>query len=378
MRGNARVMVVGGFADSLINFRGPLLRRLVAEGHSVTACAPDATVRVRRELAALGVAYRHVPIQRAGMNPMRDLGTIRALATLYREEHPDLVLTYTIKPVIYGSLAARLTRVPRVCSLITGLGYSFGTTTWRQRALNPVVRSLFRFALARNEVVFFQNPDDLRQFVDAGLANSRQAVLVNGSGVDLERFSVAPLPDGAPAFLLITRLLWEKGVGEYIDAARRLKVRYPEARFRLLGPLDPNPRAVSRGQLDAWCAEGVIEYLGSTDDVRPAIADASVFVLPSAYREGTPRTVLEAMAMGRAIITTDAPGCRETVARGENGFLVPAKDSAALADAMERFLRAPELVSPMGARSRAIAEKKYDVHLVNRMMMRAMGLSSDA
>lgn len=378
MSGDARVMVVGGHADSLIHFRGPLLRRLVAEGHEVTACAPDAAAGVRRELAALGVAYRHVPIQRAGMNPMRDVGTVRALTALYREVQPDLVLTYTIKPVIYGSLAARLSRVPRICSLITGLGYSFGTATLRQRALNPVVRSLFRFALAHNDVVFFQNPDDLRQFVDAGLASDRQAVLVNGSGVDLDHFRVAPLPEGTPTFLLTTRLLWEKGVGEYVEAARSLKANYPTARFRLLGPLDPNPAAVSRAQLDAWSAEGVIEYLGSTSDVRPAIADTSVFVLPSAYREGTPRSILEAMSMGRAIITTDAPGCRETVRVDENGFLVPVSDSIALADAMERFLRDPGLVAPMGARSRAIAEEKYDVHLVNRVMMRAMGLSADA
>jgi glycosyltransferase involved in cell wall biosynthesis len=371
-------MVVGGHADSLIHFRGPLLRRLVAEGHDVTACAPDAGADVRRELAALGIAYRHVPIQRAGMNPMRDVGTVRALTALYREVQPDLVLTYTIKPVIYGSLAARLSRVPRICSLITGLGYSFGTATLRQRALNPVVQSLFRFALAHNEVVFFQNPDDLRQFVDAGLASDRQAVLVNGSGVDLEHFRVAPLPEGTPTFLLTTRLLWEKGVGEYVEAARNLKAKYPTARFRLLGPLDPNPAAVSRAQLDAWSAEGVIEYLGSTNDVRPAIADTSVFVLPSAYREGTPRSILEAMAMGRAIITTDAPGCRETVRGDENGFLVPVSDSIALAGAMERFLRDPGLVAPMGMRSRAIAEEKYDVHLVNRVMMRAMGLSAEA
>ena len=378
MSGDARVMVVGGHADSLIHFRGPLLRQLVAEGHDVTACAPDAGADVRRELAALGIAYRHVPIQRAGMNPMRDVGTVRALTALYREVQPDLVLTYTIKPVIYGSLAARLSRVPRICSLITGLGYSFGTATLRQRALNPVVQSLFRFALAHNEVVFFQNPDDLRQFVDAGLASDRQAVLVNGSGVDLEHFRVAPLPEGTPTFLLTTRLLWEKGVGEYVEAARTLKAKYPTARFRLLGPLDPNPAAVSRAQLDAWSAEGVIEYLGSTNDVRPAIADTSVFVLPSAYREGTPRSILEAMAMGRAIITTDAPGCRETVRGDENGFLVPVSDSIALASAMERFLRDPGLVAPMGVRSRAIAEEKYDVHLVNRVMMRAMGLSAEA
>ena len=309
---------------------------------------------------------------------MRDVRTVRALTALYREIQPDVVLTYTIKPVIYGSLAARLAGVPRVCSMITGLGYSFGTTTWRQRALNPIVRSLFRLALARNEIVFFQNPDDLRQFVESGLANDHQAVLVNGSGIDLAHFSVAPLPEGAPVFLLSARLIWEKGVGEYVEAARTLKAEYPAARFRLLGPLDPNPAAVSRAQLDAWRAEGVIEYLGFADDVRPAIAAASVFVLPSSYREGTPRSVLEALAMGRAVITTDAPGCRETVKRGENGFLVPTKDSRALADAMETFLRDPGLVRRMGARSRAIAEEKYDVHLVNQVMMRAMRLSSDA
>ncbi|MFL5639233.1 MAG: glycosyltransferase family 4 protein [Gemmatimonadaceae bacterium] len=372
----ARVVVVAGFADSLINFRGPLLRRLVADGHQVTACAPDATDRVRGELAALGVEYRHIPVQRARMNPVHDLNTLRALTAVYREIQPDVVLAYTIKPVIYGSIAARLARVPQVCSLITGLGYSFGTATWRQRALNPLVRLLFRFALARNRVVFFQNPDDLRQFVDAGLATEQQAVLVNGSGVDLEHFAVAPIPEGEPIFLLVTRLIWEKGVGEYVEAARQLKGRYPNARFRVLGPLDPNPAAVSRAQLETWCAEGMIEYLGSTDDVRPALAAASVFVLPSAYREGTPRSVLEAMAMGRPVITTDAPGCRETVVSGRNGFLVPINDSTALAAAMERFIRDPGLVVSMGAHSRSIAEKKYDVHLVNRVMMQAMGLNT--
>jgi glycosyltransferase involved in cell wall biosynthesis len=372
----ARVVVVAGFADSLINFRGPLLRRLVADGHEVTACAPDATDRVRGELAALGVTYRHIPVQRAGINPIHDAATIRALIAIYRELRPDIVLTYTIKPVIYGSLAARLANVPHVCSLITGLGYRFGTTTWRQRALNPVVRALFRLALARNDVVFFQNPDDLREFVDARLATEQQAVLVNGSGVDLEHFRVAPIPEGEPIFLLVTRLIWEKGVGEYVEAARQLKGRYPNARFRLLGPLDPNPAAVSRAQLETWCADGMIEYLGSTHDVRPALAAASVFVLPSAYREGTPRSVLEAMAMGRPVITTDAPGCRETVVSGQNGFLVPIKDSTALAAAMERFLRDPGLTAAMGAQSRTIAEKKYDVHLVNKAMMQAMGLDT--
>jgi glycosyltransferase involved in cell wall biosynthesis len=374
-------MVIGGLADSLINFRGPLLRRLVAEGHTVVACAPDASPELQRNLAALGVTYRHVPIQRAGMNPLRDVATLRALVAIYREIQPDLVLSYTIKPVIYGSLAARIANVPHVCSMVTGLGYSFGTATWKQRALNPVVRRLFRAALARNAVVFFQNPDDLALFVDQRLATARQAVLVNGSGVDLQHYATAPLPN-VPSFLLITRLLWEKGVGEYVEAARRLKARYPAASFRLLGPLDPNPAAISRAQLDAWCREGVIEYLGATSDVRPAIAAASVFVLPSAYREGTPRTLLEAMAMGRPVITTDAPGCRETVVRGENGFdngfLVPVKDSSALADAMESFLREPHRVPVMGARSREIAEEKYDVHLVNGVMVRAMGLDSAA
>ena len=377
-RRSARVMVIGGFAESLINFRGPLLRRLIADGHSVVACAPDASLELQARLSTLGIGYRHVPIQRAGMNPLRDVATVRALVDVYRDVRPDLVLSYTIKPVIYGSIAARIAGVPRVCSMVTGLGYSFGTATWKQRALNPVVRGLFRAALSKNEVVFFQNPDDMELFVERKLATERQAVLVNGSGVDLQHYGVAPLPNGAPSFLLITRLLWEKGVGEYVAAARQLKTRWPNATFRLLGPLDPNPTAISRAQLDAWCAEGVVEYLGSTSDVRPAMAAASVFVLPSAYREGTPRTVLEAMAMGRPVITTDAPGCRETVARGENGFLVPVNDASALADAMEQFLRDPKLVPAMGARSRRMAEEKYDVHLVNGVMVRAMGLESAA
>jgi glycosyltransferase involved in cell wall biosynthesis len=219
----------------------------------------------------------------------------------------------------------------------------------------------------------FQNPDDRNLFVASGLVPSTLPVtLINGSGVDLAAYSPCPLPD-EPVFLLIARLLADKGLREYQRAARRLKARYPRARFLLAGDLDPNPLSISAEELAKWRADGAIEYLGRLEDVRPAYAAALVYVLPS-YREGTPRTVLEAMAMGRPIVTTDAPGCRETVVDGVNGFLVPVRDDAALETALERFILDPSLADRMGRESLAIAREKYDVHKVNAVIMAAMNL----
>ena len=221
----------------------------------------------------------------------------------------------------------------------------------------------------------FQNPDDESLFRKLNILSAHaNTCVVNGSGVDVSQFNVAHfIESAAPRFLLIARLLGDKGVREYVQAAKQVKQHYPDTQFDLVGWIDTNPNAITQAELDQWVAAGVLNFLGRLNDVRPAIRDCSVYVLPS-YREGTPRTVLEAMAMGRAVITTDAPGCRETVVDGDNGFLVPIKDADALAQAMLRFIEKPDLSIQMGQRSRIIAEDKYDVHKVNEKMLKRMEL----
>lgn len=307
---------------------------------------------------------------------MSDLGLLLAIYRIMRTLDVDVVLPYTVKPVIYGTIAAWLAGVPRRYALVTGLGYAF--TQQRQGLLTRIIYLLYRFALSKAHKVFFQNPDDERLFRELGLLPvSVPSVVVNGSGVDVAAFTVMPLPSGLPAFLLIGRLLGDKGLREYAEAARRVRAVCPGAHFRLVGWIDTNPDAIAQSELDAWIADGTLEFLGKLDDVRPAIADCTVYVLPS-FREGTPRTVLEAMAMGRPIITTDAPGCRETVVDGENGFLVPVKSVDALVHAMLKFIEDPTLAVRMGKCSREIAEDKYDVHKVNAVMLREMGITVPA
>jgi glycosyltransferase involved in cell wall biosynthesis len=374
-----KFLIIAGLAESLIIFRRPLIVALQVKGVDVHVAAPGlpANSPVRLELQAMGLTVHQVPMLRTGTNPLADLRTAWALWRLMRKIAPGMVLSYTIKPVIYGTLAAWLAGVPQRFALITGLGYAF-QGDWQRSRLQALVQRLYGLALARAQRVFFQNPDDLALFQERGILQPFTPVcVVNGSGVDLASFAVRPLPAaslaGAVRFLFIGRLLGDKGVREYVQAARLLKRLHPDVVCTLVGGLDINPSAIGRSELDGWVADGSIKFLGRLADVRPAIEACSVYVLPS-YREGTPRTVLEAMAMGRAIVTTDAPGCRETVVHGDNGFLVPVQDAEALAQAMRRFIEQPALQQRMGTRSRQLAEDKYDVHKVNAVMLAGMGL----
>lgn len=376
MSGGIGVFVLGSYAESLVNFRGHLLRSMAARGYRVVAGAPAAPPHVIDTLAEMGVAYRDVPFKRAGMRLDQDLRALLALLGLLRELKPEVVLTYTIKPVVYGLLAAQLAGVPRRFAMITGLGYSFIGAGLRAKLAGAAARRLYRLSLRRADGVFFQNPDDRALFQSLALVpGPDRAVMINGSGVDLDAFRPTPLPEGPASFLLIARLLEDKGVREYAEAARQVRAQYPGTCFHLVGWHDRgNPAAIAEHELREWIGEGLIEYHGHLADVRPAIAAASVYVLPS-YREGTPRTVLEAMAMGRPIVTTDAPGCRETVESGVNGLLVPVRDVAALAAAMVRFVEEPHLIPAMGLESRRIAEARYDVHKVNDVILETMGLA---
>jgi glycosyltransferase involved in cell wall biosynthesis len=369
----ANVVIVSGLGKSLVSFRGPLLARLVEKGHAVTAMAPEAEAPAG--LAALGVAYVQLPVDRTGADPLRDLGVIARLRALLVAGNVDVVLGYNVKPMVYAMLAAAAAGVRRRYALITGLGYLFlPDGTRRQRLLSLVARPLYRAALQLASSVFVQNPDDERDLKRARLLPSRQHVVrVAGSGIDLRSFPEHPVPTGPQRFLFVGRLLKDKGIYELAEAARRLRATHPEARVAVLGGLDPNPSSVSAEVLERWRQEGVLDYLGETSDVRPFLRECTVFVLPS-YREGTPRSVLEAMATGRAVVTTDAPGCRETVVDSVNGFLVPVKDAAALCAALRRFVENPGLAAQMGAASRQLAVDKFDVEKVVSTMVEAMEL----
>lgn len=372
------VVVIGSFAESLINFRGALIADMVRIGCRVVACAPNASVEIRSSLAEMRAEFREIPFDRTGLSLIKDLRAFLALLLLMREVRPDVVFAYTIKPVVYGSLAARLTGARGVFSMITGLGYAFSDKGVKQKVVRLVAQLLYRLSLRWNTKVFFQNPDDQADFERMGLLkNSGQAVRIHGSGIDINAFTTAPFP-GVVSFLLIARLLKDKGIIEYVEAARAVKLIYPRVLFRLAGWIDDNPNAISRNQLDLWINDGVIEFLGKLADVRSAISDSSVYVLPSYYREGTPRTILEAMAMGRPIITTDAPGCRETVLNGWNGFLVPTHDAPGLTRAMLKFVESEGLICEMGACSRELAVQKYDIVKVNAVLLSVMGLSHEA
>lgn len=370
-----KVLIVASFAESLLNFRGPLINALCELGHEVHVAAPDATADSAfvDTLQAKMVRVHDIAMQRTGMNPWQDLKCFVSLYRLMSRVKPDVVLSYTIKPVIYGMLAARIARVPNRFALITGLGYSFSSERSTHSLVKSLATNLYRLALSGATKVFFQNPDDRQLFLTQAIVQDvKKTEVVNGSGIDVQRFTVVPFPE-SPVFLLIARLLGDKGIREYANAAAQVKLDYPQAVFRLVGWIDDSPNAIAATELDRWIAAGTIEYVGRLQDVRPAIADCSVYVLPS-YREGTPRTVLEAMAMGRPVITTDAPGCRETVVSGQNGYLVPVKSTDDLAQAMIRFLAQPQSINQMGRVSRAIAESKYDVDKVNQQLLEGMGL----
>jgi glycosyltransferase involved in cell wall biosynthesis len=372
--GAVRVLLIAGLAESLINFRGPLIQALQARGMNVHVAAPELPLGsdLRAQLELRGCTVHDIKLSRTGTNPITDLRSLIGLYRLMQNIGPSIVLAYTIKPVIYGLLAARWARVPKRFALITGLGYAFQAGNEASQ-LQRVARLLYSWALAGATKVFFQNPDDCQLFSELGLAKSEQSVVVNGSGVDLAHYAPQPLVAQTPVFLMMARLLGDKGVREYAQAAAQLKQSYPNAEFRLAGWIDDQPDAISKTELDSWIACGAIKYLGRLDDVRSAIAQCSVYVLPS-YREGTPRTVLEAMAIGRAIITTDAPGCRQTVEDGRNGFLVTVKSVKDLKNAMQKFIETPILSKTMGSESLNLVRNKFDVNYVNESMLRAMGI----
>lgn len=409
-----KILIIGGISRSLINFRGALITAMLTKGHEVIASAGEPLSEVTGIFDSWGVPFIPVRLARTGVNPANDIHSCLQLRRIMCDHRPGIVLSYTIKPVIWGGLAVRFFRPDiKFYALITGLGMVFQPGGVRKRLLMKLVTSLYRVALAGVEKTIFQNEGNRDVFVRLKIVEREKTLVVNGSGVNLDHFTTLPLPKGDLTFLTIARLLGDKGLRELYSASRKLidncellmvaedqncfmkkgvkfqKQSRRNFNIQLLGPIDPSPDGIPLTEVQSWHDTGALTYLGATNDVRPFIADCHVYVLPS-YHEGMPRTVLEAMAAGRPIITTDIAGCRETVPltdkgkaqkergeqvmEGENGFLVRVKDTDALAQAMQRFINQPELISVMGKRSREIAEEKYDVHEINTVMLKAMGL----
>jgi glycosyltransferase involved in cell wall biosynthesis len=364
---------------NLYNFRAGLIRALVGAGYEVVVVAPPDDYSER--LKDLGCRYVPLPMSNKGTNPFSDLWLLVRFWWLLRQERPSVFLGYTIKPNIYGSIAAHALGIP-VINNIAGLGAVFIKDT----LLTKLVKHLYKFSLSKSSTVFFQNEDDRVMFIEAGLVPASITDRLPGSGVDLVKFAYLPVVEkvilgregldhvvSQPTalehkvkFILIARMLFDKGIREYVDAARTIKVRYPNVEFNLLGFLDvQNPAAISRAQMNEWVNEGVVNYLGTTDDVRSYIIQSDCVVLPSFYREGVPRSLLEAAAVGRPIITTNSVGCKEVVDHGVNGFLCEPRDASDLASKIEQFLlMSASQRSAMGLRGREKTEREFDEKIV--------------
>lgn len=369
-----KLVLLGTVSASVFNFRTALIKALVARSYTVYVFCVDYDDDSRKKIRALGAIPVDYSLSRTGLNPLRDIFDTWKLFRQLKKIAPDVVLSYFVKPVIFGSIAARMAAVPRNIGMLEGLGYVFTDLPTglkcKQKILRWIQVFLYRLSLPRLDRLIFLNPDDSKDLLNRNGLNVKNVSILGGIGVDLETYPYTPLNyREVPSFIFVGRLLAEKGINEYVAAAKKVKSSHPEARFVVLGGLDEeNPGGISRRELDDLIASGVIEYPGHVSSVRKWLADASVFVLPS-YREGVPCSTQEAMAVGRAVITTDVPGCRETVVDGVNGYLVPRWDADALAHKLLCFVDDPSLAVRMGGESRRLAEERFDAIKVNERLI---------
>lgn len=367
------IMVLSCHTQSLFWFRLEMMKSFITAGYQVVAVGQLPEEEWKDQFSLYGIRYRQLDAERNGTNPLRDLGTLKKIETLMEQEKPDILFCYQAKTVIYGSMAAHKKGITEIYPLIAGLGSVLIGSGFKNGIVKFLMITEYKLALKYAKTVMFQNPDDLAFFTGHRIVKKEKCRIINGSGVDTQRFVPTPLPQQT-AFLCISRLIRDKGVGEYLEAARLLHKKYPPLRCLLVGPYDTNPSAITPEELASYIEDGSVEYFGEQTDIIPYMSMCSVFVLPS-YHEGTPKTVLEAMASGRAVITTDAPGCRETVTDGKNGLLVPVRDTVALASAMESLVADSYRCIPMGMEGRRLAVEKYDVRKVNQDIMNIMDLS---
>lgn len=366
-----KVMVLSPKNKTLFNFRGDLIKEMINRGHTVIATGPNQDFI--DDVLALGVKFIEVPLTKDNTNILGDIKYYQYVKKVMCNEKPDVVFSYTIKPVIYGSLAARRMGIKNVYSMVTGLGRVYSSSGMKSNILKLLTGILYKKAFKGCKQVIFQNTDDLMKFVGLKYLPERKAVRVNGSGVNMEKFQMTDFPN-QNTFLMIARIIREKGVIDFAKAARIVKLEYPNTRFILVGGYDKSIGAIKPEDLEPYITDGSIEYPGEVKVVEPYIGEASVFVLPTYYREGLPRTILEAMAMGRPIITTDWPGCRDAVEDGVNGYLVKPKDYIGLSETMKKIIENPSKIKVMRQNSLRLCSERYDVNLVNEHMLSIMGL----
>lgn len=366
-----KILIVSPKNKTVFNFRGDLIRDMIAQGHQVVVLGPNRDYV--EDVLALGVSeFIEVKLVKDNTSIKGDLAYLKQLVAIMKAQKPDLVFGYTIKPVIYGSIAARLTGVPHIYAMVTGLGRVYASNGLKAKIVRLITKILYKMAFRACKKVIFQNGDDIAQLVGEHYLPLEKTVQVNGSGVNMTRFLRTELPE-KPVFLMVSRVIREKGVMEFCEAARGVKKNCPDARFILLGGLDVSMGALKMEDIQPYIDDGSVEFPGEVKDPVAFYQSASVFVLPSYYREGLPRTLLEAMSCGRAIITTDWPGCREPVEDGVNGYMIPVKDAAILADRMQKLAEDPALLRKMADAAYDTCRNKFEVSIINRQMRDAIG-----
>ena len=367
-----KIAVLSSHTPSLFWFRLDMMQSFIDKGHTVFALGNEPEEDWKEIFSEKGITYRQIDVQRNGVNPVNDIKCISSMKSVLSEIMPDKIFTYQAKTVIYGTIAANRLGITDVYPLIAGLGSLFLSNSFKTKIIRTILLNEYKYSMKKCPAVFFQNNDDLNVFKDARIINKQKTRILNGSGVNLNIFKVQPMPEQF-AFLCVSRLIRDKGVYEYLEACKAIKQKNPDIRCLLVGPFDSNPSSLKPEELQAFVDEGVIEYFGEQSDMPPYYAQASVYILPS-YREGTPKTVLEAMACGRAIITTDVPGCKETVDNKLNGLVVKEKSVDELVDAMQFMIDNPEEVDRMAANGRKKAEELFDVNIINSAICDTMGL----
>jgi glycosyltransferase involved in cell wall biosynthesis len=358
-----KIVILSSHTNSLFWFRLDFMKELIKKGYDVIAVGSESEIVWKEKFSFYGIVYKQIRVSRNGLNPLNDLNTFSDIYKLLKTEKPDKVFIYQAKTIIYGTIACKLLKTNDVHILIAGLGSIFRGIGIKNSVIKKIMSLQYKIACSFSKTVIFQNDDDRSELIKLRIVDSKKTRIINGSGVNLNVFKPTSLPN-EPVFLMISRLIKDKGIMEYLNAAKLVKSKYQHSRFLLVGPFDSNPSAISESELLPYIESGTIEYFGEQANVQEYLSMCNVYVLPS-YHEGTPKTVLEAMAMGRPIITTDAPGCRETVIDGENGFLVPVKDVVELGNKMIYFIENPIKVDEMSLVSLEIVRSKYDVRIIN-------------
>ena len=365
-----KIVILGTVPNDLLNFRSDLIKDILKKNYKVIASSSSLDNDSKIHMKNLGVTYQPIYLNRHGLNLIGDVRTLMNLYSLYRKHKPDLILAHGIKLVIWGGISAWLSKIP-FYALITGLGFAFQGKSFKRKLLTRLVSFLYKVSLKNSKAIIFQNKDNRDLFIEKNIISESKTFIVNGSGVDINKYSYTKLPETDVSFLLVARLLGEKGLREYAAAAKIVKEKFPNIKFELIGAEDASMDAIPLEEIKSW--SNYVNYNGSTKDVRPYIKACHVYVLPS-HHEGLPRSTLEAMSMGRPILTTNASGCKETVEEGINGFMVPVGSTNRLADKMIWFVNNKDKIQIMGKQSRKIVEKKFDVRKVNEDMLRIMNI----